>query len=366
MKNITKTLFAFIAILAISCDVDDVENRPVIQGENAPVLLTPDEGSNYNLLIENASLQAERFVWTDADFGGDVVVDYVVEMDNAGDEFASPVILGAISGATNLAVSTENLNAKAVELGGEPEVSAEYEIRIKSSVGSVDPMYSNVITMSITPYQAFVPMKHLYVVGTATEFGFNNNNGNTPLFRDNGNQYKFYLRSYFNAGELKLLETLGAWQPQYGTNDGTALAVSTAGGDPGAITVANAGYYDLVVDLENMTYTLTEYNATGATTYATIGITGSATPEGWPDNGIQDVDMTTTTLNPHIWHVSDITLSAQEAKFRADNDWATNWGGSTAVTGVAVINAGNIPVAQAGTYDVWFNDLDGRYIFIMQ
>ncbi|HEX9979583.1 MAG TPA: SusE domain-containing protein [Flavobacterium sp.] len=361
MKNITKSLIALFGIVAFSCTTDDVEDRPVIQAVDAPVLMTPDMPT-YTLVIENASLQAERFVWTPANFGGDVVVDYVVQMDSIGGNFQDPVILGATAGGTNISISTENLNAKAIELGGEPTVNAEYQVRVISSVGSVEPMYSNIVTISVTPYQAFVPAKHLYVVGTATEFGFDNNAGNMPLFRDNANQNKFYLRAYFNAGELKFLETLGAWQPQYGTNDGVTLAVSNPG-DPGAITIATAGYYDIEVDIDEMTFSVTPFDEAGAMTFSTIGIIGAATPGGWDT----DTDLTNSTLNPHIWKITGLPLTAAAVKFRANNSWDLpgNWGGGTPVTGVMAVNGSDFQgVNTDGTYTVWFNDLDNRYIFI--
>ena len=53
MKNIYKILIAFIAVLIVSCNADDVENRPVITEAAAPVLLTPQ--SNFNLVLQNAN-----------------------------------------------------------------------------------------------------------------------------------------------------------------------------------------------------------------------------------------------------------------------------------------------------------------------
>lgn len=34
MKNIYKILIAFIGVLAVSCNADDVEDRPVIEADN--------------------------------------------------------------------------------------------------------------------------------------------------------------------------------------------------------------------------------------------------------------------------------------------------------------------------------------------
>lgn len=370
MKNITKSIIALFAVFAVACSSDDVEDRPVIEALDGPTLIAPDGGS-YVLNIESANNLAERFIWTPANYGQSVAINYEVELDVADgvDEFQAPRSLGSVIGANQLAVSVVTLNTAVIALGGAPLVEGQYVVRVKASVNSTfEAIYSQPVTISITPYQAFVPLQNLYIMGTATEFGFANNAGNTPMFRDAEDQNLFRLRSYFTAGELKLISTLGAWQPQYGAGEGNALAINPGGGtDPNPIVVPADGYYDLEVNLDEMTYSLTSFTYTPATmpTYATVGITGSATPDGWPDNGVQDVTMTNSIFNPHIWKISDIALTVAEAKFRANDAWDVNWGTNSAVSGQATIGGSNIPVTAEGNYDVWFNDLDGRYIFIL-
>ena len=38
MKNIAKSIFVLLGVLAVSCSTDDVQDRPVIEGVAAPVL----------------------------------------------------------------------------------------------------------------------------------------------------------------------------------------------------------------------------------------------------------------------------------------------------------------------------------------
>ena len=73
--------------------------------------------------------------------------------------------------------------------------------------------------------------------------------------------------------------------------------------------------------------------------------------------------MTQSEFNPHIWYMEDVVLSDGPLKFRANLAWDVNWGGATFPSGEAT---GDDIQATAGTYDVWFNTLDGRYIFIPQ
>ena len=50
------------------------------------MLMAPEEGNSYALKIENAANQAERFVWTKANFGQDVAVNYEIQLDKFGNE----------------------------------------------------------------------------------------------------------------------------------------------------------------------------------------------------------------------------------------------------------------------------------------
>lgn len=131
-------------------------------------------------------------------------------------------------------------------------------------------------------------------------------------------------------------------QPEWkGTNYGADF--NTAG-DAANITITeDAGYYKVDVDLENKSYVLTPIK--------TIGIIGSASPNGWDS----DVDMTYVPYNKDTkevngyWEVKNITLSAGEIKFRANDDWALSWGGE--LDNLTTKNGGNITV-EAGTYDI--------------
>ncbi|MDO7853593.1 T9SS type A sorting domain-containing protein [Hymenobacter convexus] len=96
----------------------------------------------------------------------------------------------------------------------------------------------------------------------------------------------------------------------------------------------------------------------------TVGIIGSATPRtatnttGWDAS----TPMTLTTAGGHDWTIT-INLTAEEVKFRANNDWTINWGAATFPTGTGTQGGPNIPIATAGRYTVRFNDVTGAYQF---
>lgn len=76
----------------------------------------------------------------------------------------------------------------------------------------------------------------------------------------------------------------------------------------------------------------------------TIGIIGSATPGGWDT----DTDMAYNIVD-NSWNLT-VDLTDGEIKFRANDGWDINWGGSIAEP---TFNAGNITVS-AGNYTIKF------------
>lgn len=138
-------------------------------------------------------------------------------------------------------------------------------------------------------------------------------------------------------GYVYMAQPLNEWKfatqpnwdgPNYGVGDPGTLDPS------GANVVSPAGYYKITADAEKMTYT----------TLATIwGVVGSATPGSWDNDTPLTYDPTSAT-----WQ-GGVTLTANEFKFRANDNWDYNYG-STA--GNATLDAGgtNIPVAIAADY----------------
>ncbi|MDX1479291.1 MAG: SusF/SusE family outer membrane protein [Saprospiraceae bacterium] len=100
-----------------------------------------------------------------------------------------------------------------------------------------------------------------------------------------------------------------------------------------------------------------EYSFTIVEIFASVGIIGDATPGGWDT----DTDMERSPTDSSEWTLR-IELTDGEAKFRANDDWAVNWGAGDFPTGVAVRDGANIPIT-AGEYVVSFNSIFGNYNF---
>lgn len=343
MKTLKNSIIAVLALFAISCNTDDVENRPVVQGIDAPVLEAPEEGNVYELNPENMDLLAERFVWTAANFGAGIIPNYDVEIDYAGEGFDTPTVIGTTNGTTLFAASTNVLNSALLALGATPYETANFQVRVKAYVGS-NVMYSNPVEMIITPYTTESPK--LYLRGN-----FLSASGYGPDWGDNTNppyivgeafgstSFEGYIYMNVPSPEFKLIPNAVNFDGDYGDANASGASGTLLQEGESNIKLAGPGYYWVKAntDPEIMTYSAT------ATNWA---VTGSATPNGWPD-GVPDHDMTYDP-DQKVWKVV-LTLSSGEMKFRANDDWAINYGDANG-DGVLDFNASNIQVTTAGTY----------------
>jgi len=136
-----------------------------------------------------------------------------------------------------------------------------------------------------------------------------------------------------NDGEFKV-RLNNDWGTNYGDDglDGTL--------DPSGTNIpVTFGYYEIIVNLNDLTYTLEKTDI--------WGVVGSgyndwgATPDFQfiPDYGVEGV-----------YHANNIILLDGEIKFRTNSDWGLNYG-DTGLDGILEEGGDNIP-STAGTYDI--------------
>ncbi len=185
-----------------------------------------------------------------------------------------------------------------------------------------------IVTLDMNNLTYTVGKPVLYMAGDANGWATND-----YLAGEDGVHFTGFM--YLNQNGFKFCT-----QPEWkGTNYGADF--NTAADAANITMTEEAGYYKVDVDLENKSYVLTPIT--------TIGIIGSASPNGWDS----DVDMTYVPYNAETkalgyWEAKDITLASGEIKFRANDDWAINWGGDV---NALTQDGGNISV-DAGTYDI--------------
>ncbi len=193
------------------------------------------------------------------------------------------------------------------------------------------------MTYTITPLNF---QEYIYEAGVNNDWGA----VAQPLYCPDGNgTYTgfFYAQDADWSGGKGAFKFTGAFndwsQGNYGTGtinaDGLSGTLIDDGGSGNVL--ADPGFYQAEVNLANMTYKLTPIK--------TIGIVGPAQTGGWSD----DTDMT-YKKETRAWEAT-LELAADELKFRANDGWDINWGGS-----VDNLTAGgaNLKIAEAGTYFV--------------
>lgn len=386
MTDINKTFktmktIKFIALLLITaisfnaCDTDD--SLTYIAQPNGELVFTNSFQSEYLLIPSISANLGERFTWGDADFDIETNINYELQKSIIGD-FSDMEIVGTTN-ENSYAVTIGNLLDYAEEAGLDadpntedmPDAGSVY-FRVRATVGTdatleiiseTEALNLRLLGGDIVVEETF---KNLFLIGDATAAGWDNLNNNTPLVRHPDNENIYSYTGYFspdatNPEGFKLIEVLGQWQPQWGAGANTGEAAVNDGStdDPSAFVISADGYYAFNLNIDEMTYTLETYDASAAATYATIGIIGDSTAGGWD----ADTDMTQTTFDPHIWNMNGVELGDGFLKFRADDAWDISWGSANAISGFGDLGGADIPVT-AGTYNIWFNDLDGSYILI--
>ncbi|MDP5077730.1 MAG: SusF/SusE family outer membrane protein [Nonlabens sp.] len=372
MKKISILFMTMIAALAITSCEDTNSEDINLNVNNTGELKLAIAGGTYVVTETNGGDLADVLSWNIATTDVPVQITYTVQMDSQGGDFSTPFVLGA-TGNTSLALSYDDLNeAAATGFSADAGVAGNYDVRVIAALAdpAIAPVVSNVVSVTITPFELY-PFKDLYLVGNATAADWNNDNNNPALYRDAVNENVYHYSGRFLANEFKLLSTPGFWQPQYGPRNGAVGVNDGAGSDPATFVIPATGYYNFTVDVTGVTnasegsssFTLVANpNGATATTYTSMAIIGEATPNGWND---PDTNMVQSTFDPHQWSLRNVTLTTGEMKIRANDDWSNSWGDNVSnYSGKGNNNNDPNMSVKAGVYNIFFNDLDGRFILI--
>lgn len=151
------------------------------------------------------------------------------------------------------------------------------------------------------------------------------------------------------AGEIKFRSNNNWTEPNWG--GGSFPAGPTVAADN--ILVTTPGTYDVTFNRTDGTYLFS---------FPTIAIVGAGAG-GWPSDPQIDANVLTTTDGAN-YSITNVALTADQIKFRSNNDWSQeNWGGVTFPSGPGADLNGNIVVDVAGNYDATFNRVTKAYAF---
>lgn len=321
----------FITGLVYSCSDDDYTQLD--GAAQAPVLITSGD-TTFTLLEENEADEAITLSWDALNLNVNTPVTYILEMALGGTDFASPVTLQS-SSDLSYTMTVAQLNNRAINLGIEADTTGTLDVRVTARVGTTDyaDLVSEVVTLTVTPYSGVIDISTTWgIVGSATPNGWD---GPDIPFWQTGEANVFVAYADLVDGEIKFREN-NDWTNNYGGTGGTLVA----GGDNIPVT---AGKYKITIDLNAFTYTIETWS---------LGIVGSAAPNGWDG---PDVELGFDSTSDQFRAVT--SLMDGEIKFRLNNDWGTNWGGSG---GVLELNGPNIAVT-ADKYVVTVNFNENTY-----
>jgi len=348
MRKLSLLFLSIVGLLALSsCDKGSL--GPVMStSPGAPSFTSPDAGSSYVLTESAAADTLMKMEWSEPDYGFAAAVTYDIQMGLPGDNFASPIDLGTVN-KTMFAITVGDMNNKLLANGFAPDQQASAEFRVVASVSdSVDAQVSDPLSLAFTPYEVVINYPEIYVAGNfQAASGYTSDwspaDGPALYSIQSDDKYEGYVYMANGSNEFKFTPERN-WDADWGDTGGDGTL--DAGGDN--ITLADAGYYKMNVDLNTMTYT---------TLNTTWGLIGSATPDGW------DADQNMTyDPDAKVWTIT-LDLTADEIKFRANDGWDLAYGDVNGDGYLDQEDNNNISVPEAGNYTVTL-DLSGpRYTY---
>lgn len=322
MKNIFKVLFALtIALFLVSCDKD--EDRAVLGNPSDSSLSA--SATSLVLTKDNADETAVTFSLENPNYGVQLSQTDQLEFAIAGTNFETPKVVQIAAGENEISYTVQQFNALMLNMALPVDVVTPIEVRLKSTVGNLTPVYSTKIQMSVTPYAL---ISYLYAPGAYQNW--EPATANTLISATSNGIYEGFIHFSEANSEFKITVDRN-WENGYGSNDNISLLLNGGGN----LKAVNEGSQKLTVNLNTQKFALTPY---------VWGIIGSGSPGGWDND--TDLKWNETAKK---WEIGNVALTAGEIKFRLNHDWGTNYGGSN---GFLALGGDNISVSVAGNYNI--------------
>ncbi len=354
--TIKSSLLCLIASAALMTSCKKDETRAVMnQGPETALTSTQ---STLVLVQANAANPATTFTWGKAEFGYQAAVKYTLQFTKGSTNFAAATTTSLeLGNVLTKAFTVGELNAKMQDIipyGSVQQVQA----RVKADVGSgVDPIYSNVISLTITSYRDIVNYEFPQALRLAGNYqGWSP--GVAPKIVDKfasgttGSNYEGYINFANATPEFKMVKG-----PDWPFGDFGSAGPGLLGNGGANLTLSDgAGVYRIRANTVAMTWSNVKIT--------TWGIIGSATPGDWGAS-------TPMTFNAAdgTWTITvNLTGGAgKEMKFRANNDWPINFGDNAPADNKPDYDGNNIPIAVSGNYTITLDlGIAGNYSYTIR
>lgn len=262
--------------------------------------------------------------------------DYAVEVSNADGSATKAVTIQNVTEDNVLQVKSEDLLNAVKALYGQTGEAENVLINVLATVKIGGEAFLRSAQTSIS---ALVPKpefeEYIYGIGNGTGWS-----RVCPLRSPNFDG--LYTGYIYIDGEFKFRSHEDSWDaPDWG--GGATPGTLAEGGN--VTDPVETGYYAITVDLAKMTYEL-------GTKITTIGIIGGF--NGWAS----DYAKLEYNAATGAWEGEAELTAGTEFKFRANDDWAINWGGSMSEL---TQDGSNLTVDADGTYKIQlFAFCDGK------
>jgi hypothetical protein len=331
-----KTLAMGLMVLSLwSCKKD--EDRVIANASPAGALAA--SATTVNLSIASANTTAVTFTFPQATVTGyQVPVTSTLQFALKGTNFAAAK--ETVVTTTTYSATVAELNKMMLSLGAVIGTSADMEVRLKSAPAPNAATYSNVLTVTGTPYLASA---WLYVPGDYANWDFASVDSLVSL-TGNG-----IYEGLINIPADKLgfkVTPAKTWTVAYG--DGGGDAISSAG-TAGNLTAGTPGLKKITVDLNANTYKIA--------TADSWGVIGDATAGGWD----ADTDLKFINDGKGFWRLTT-ALKVGAIKFRMNDAWTVSLGGADGK--LTTDNGANISITEAGNYTISLDPVEKTYTLV--
>ncbi|GAB4312191.1 MAG: hypothetical protein Kow00127_02630 [Bacteroidales bacterium] len=350
-------------VLAGSCQKELTDPKLDMSQTVPPAMIAPADGSSFVLTPDAAEEVMTTFEWSPTiyNISGLEATKYSVDFAPAGTNF---------EGAANLYSGTETaypikvgaMNQLLIGLGYSPDSAYTFDFKITSHLNDLSEysyISSEVVSYTFTPYADVVEIKPVYLLGEATPVGWDNGAALPMAHIGDGRFARVETLDPALGIYWKIISQLGAWAPQWGTDEtGTPEAGPLVyrpdedTPDPAAIPAPDVvGDYYIEVDTALLTYK----------TFLTSGelyLVGSATTVGWDNTA----GLPFTEVEPHIFEITTNLTDGGMKFLEVLGQWAPQWGTDETATGAggplifrpeeSVPDPAEVPSPGSGTYTI--------------
>ena len=337
MKKFISNIFAFSAALFLlsSCN-SDIEKNYISVPKDGDIVL---KASATDLVLSSkdaSSHTALKLEWDSLTYGISTPVNYTIQIDTLNGDFSNPVSEEAAVDIYSISYTDSLLNKKMLNLlkltGG---VQSKIKVRLKANLQyGAYPVYSNTLTINVTPYVVAKEVSYLYMPGIVG--GDWNNYSVKICSQNNDGLYEGYVEAAQWAN-FKFTNKADGTGTYYGSAPNALYTLSSAS-DMWNIWFDEGGYFLVKADLNSMSWSKKAVSS--------FAVTGEF--NNW------SITANPMTYDPtrKVWTATcNISTVLYGIQIIGNADWAFKYG-DTDKNGTLILGGSNITIAAPGTYTI--------------